>query len=174
MIRGWCNYYRHSVAAKVFVGIDHYVHVRQRRWCHRAHPRKLKHWWMQKYFGRHYHCPGFSYTFMDKQSGAFMIHSNSIKIERWTMVKHSSSPDDPSLAKYWRMRERRLGGTDLTRSWQKVARRQRHKCPICRQSLYNGETIRMSHVDGDRTNGSYRNLRLVHADCRRAAHQGLA
>jgi RNA-directed DNA polymerase len=174
VIRGWCNYYRHSVAAKIFAGMDNYVHVRHRRWCHRAHPRKAKHWWMRKYFGRHYHCPTYAYTFMDKQSGAFMIRPVSIKIERWTMVKHRNSPDDPALAKYWRMRERRMGGTDLTRSWQKVARRQRHKCPICRESLYNGETIRMSHVDGDGTNGSYRNLRLIHADCRRAAHQGLA
>ncbi|WP_169054464.1 group II intron maturase-specific domain-containing protein [Nitratireductor sp. XY-223] len=43
VIRGWCNYYRHSVAAKVFADIEHYVHVRQRRWSHRSHPRKLKH-----------------------------------------------------------------------------------------------------------------------------------
>ena len=174
VIRGWCNYYRYSVAGKIFSGIEHYVHVRQRRWCHRAHARKLKHWWMRKYFGRHYNCPNFSYTFMDKQSGAFMIHPAAIKIVRWTMVKHRNSPDDPALADYWRNRARRMGGTDLTRSWQKVAQRQRHKCPTCRESLYNGETIRMSHVDGDRTNGSYRNLRLVHADCRRASNQGLA
>lgn len=174
VIRGWCNYYRHSVAAKVFSGLEHYVHVRQRRWCHRAHARKLKHWWMRKYFGRHYNCPNFSYTFMDKQSGAFMIHPASIKIVRWTMVKHRNSPDDPSLAEYWRKRERRMGGADLTRSWQKVARRQRHRCPNCRQSLYNGETMRMAHLDGDRTNGSYRNLALVHAECWRASNQGLA
>lgn len=174
VIRGWCNYYRYSVASKIFSGIEHYVHVRQRRWCHRAHARKLKHWWMRKYFGRHYNCPNFSYTFMDKQSGAFMIHPAAIKIVRWTMVKHRNSPDDPSLDNYWRNRTRRMGGTDLTRSWRKVAQRQRHKCPTCRESLYNGETIRMSHLDGDRANGSYQNLRLVHADCRRAANQGLA
>ncbi|WP_136661837.1 hypothetical protein [Nitratireductor sp. XY-223] len=129
---------------------------------------------MRKYFGRHYNCPNFGYTFMDKQSGAFMIHPASIKIERWTMVKHRHSPDDPSLDSYWQRWARRTGETALTRSWQKVARRQGHRCPTCRQSIYNGETIRMSYRDGDKSNGSYRNLVLVHAECRRASHQGLA
>lgn len=174
VLRGWCNYYRHSVAAKVFAGVEHHVHVRQRRWCHRAHPRKPKHWWMRKYFGRHYQCPSFAYTFMDKQSGAFMFHPASVRIERWTMVKHRHSPDNLALAEYWRARTRRTGGTDLTRSWQKVAGRQGHQCPHCRSSLYNGETIRMITRDGDKANAIYGNLVLVHADCQHAASRGLA
>ena len=174
VIRGWCYYYRHAVSAKVFADIEHFIHFRQQRWCRRAHPRKLKHWWMRKYFGRHYICPTLSYTFMDKTSGAFMAHPVSIKIERWVMVKHRNSPDNPTLAAYWQKRAIRTGRSKLTHSWQKVATSQGHSCPACGQSIYNGDTIRMAHRDGDRTNGSYKNLVLIHADCRKSFTLGLA
>lgn len=174
VLRGWCNYHRHAVAGRVFADIEHYVHLRQQRWCRRAHPRKLKHWWMPKYFGYHYLHPTFGYTFMDKQSGAFMVHPATIKIERWVKVKHRHSPDDPKLADYWRRRTNKAGSSELKRSWRKVAARQRHLCPTCNQSIYNGETIRMGHRDGDPNNGSYKNLVLVHVDCRHALNQGLA
>ena len=174
VLRGWCNYYRRVVSAKVFADNEHFVHIRQQRWCRRAHPRKLKHWWMRKYFGRHYACPTYSYTFMDKASGAFMFHPTSVKIKRWSMVKHRNSPYDPALADYWRKRAIRVGRSNLTRSWDKMARRQGHKCPHCHQSIYNGETIRKAYRDGDRTNGSYRNLVLIHTDCRKPFSQGLA
>ena len=174
VIRGWCYYYRHAVSAKVFADNEHFIHIRQQRWCRRAHPRKMKHWWMRKYFGRHYAHPTFSYTFTDKTSGAFMFHPSTIKIERWVKVKHRNSPDDPSIADYWRKRKIKVGRSKLTPSWEKVAKRQGHNCPHCGQSIYNGDTTVMVHRDGDRTNGSYKNLVLIHTECRKSFNQGLA
>lgn len=174
VLRGWTNFYRHCVAGKVIADIEHYVNVLQRLWIRRAHPRKPKKWRMRKYFGRHFACHTFASTFMDKRSGAFMFHPASVPIERWVKVKHRCSPDDPELVAYWKRRNNKVGCSQLKRSWRKVAQQQRHLCPTCGQSIYNDEAIRMLHRDGDKNNGIYRNLVLVHAECRNAFNQGLA
>ncbi len=163
VIRGWCNFYRHSVAAKIFHDMEHYLHIRQQRWCKRNHPRKSKKWYMRRYFGRHKSCPTYGYTFKDPLSNSHMLHISSYKIERWIKVKHRHSPDNPNQRKYWQQRAKK--GDLLTPSKNRIAEKQQHICPECGQSLYNGEKINKFHRDGNRQHNSYDNLMFVHQLC---------
>ena len=169
VIRGWCNFYRHSVAAEVFRDVEHYLHIRQKRWCRRNHPRKSKKWYMKRYFGRHYRCPNYGYTFKDPLSDAYMLHASSFKIERHTKVKHGHVRDNPEQRSYWRRREKQKAGR-LKPGQQTIASKQRQVCFWCKESLHNGEALDVHHRDGDRTNNSYKNLSLVHAICHNAIH----
>jgi RNA-directed DNA polymerase len=61
---------------------------------------------------------------------------------------------------------------DLTRSKQKLARRQKGRCPECGQSLFNDEEIQVHHLLARSQGGkdSYRNLALVHLLCHQHIH----
>ena len=49
-LRGWANYYRHSVAKKVFGYVGHQLFLVLWRWATRRHPTKNKQWVFTKYF----------------------------------------------------------------------------------------------------------------------------
>lgn len=49
-ITGWTNYYRASVASKVFAFIDSKIYLQLARWCLKRHTNKGKRWITQKYF----------------------------------------------------------------------------------------------------------------------------
>lgn len=169
VIRGWCNFYRHSVAAEVLHDVEHYLHIRQKRWCRRNHLRKSKKWYMKRYFGHHYRCPNYGYTFKDPLSDAYMLHASSFKIERWIKVKHGHVPDNPDQRSYWQQREKRKADR-LKPGQQKITNNQAQVCLLCKQSLHNGEALDVHHRNGDWTNNSYKNLSLVHAICHNAIH----
>lgn len=169
MIRGWCNFYRYSVAAEVLHDVEHYLHIRQKRWCRRNHSRKSKKWYMKRYFGRHHRCPNYGYTFKAPLSDVYMLHASSFEIERWIKVKHGHVPDNPDQQSYWQHREKRKADK-LKPGQQKIANKQQQTCSVCGQSLHNGEAIDLHHRDGDRTHNSYKNLSLVHAICHTSIH----
>lgn len=173
VIRGWCNYYRFSVAARVFAHVGDFLFKRQKRWCKRNHLRKPRRWFMKKYFIRHYLCPNFGYTFTDPVTKAYIVHPASVKIQRWVKVKHGHVPDNPDQSRYWYYRSQNTPNS-LKPSRASLAKRQKQVCVVCQQSLHNGEAVDLHHRDGDRTNNTYKNLRLVHSVCHSSIHFGSA
>lgn len=49
-LTGWVNYYRSSVASKVFAYVDHEIFHALMRWALKRHARKGKRWIVRKYF----------------------------------------------------------------------------------------------------------------------------
>ena len=49
-LRGWANYYRHSVAKQVFGYVGHQIFLALWRWAVRRHPNKGRQWVARKYF----------------------------------------------------------------------------------------------------------------------------
>ncbi|WP_305139644.1 group II intron maturase-specific domain-containing protein [Shewanella vesiculosa] len=49
-LRGWANYYRHSVAKQVFGYVGHQLFWLLRYWAVRSHPTKSKDWVRRKYY----------------------------------------------------------------------------------------------------------------------------
>jgi RNA-directed DNA polymerase len=89
------------------------------------------------------------------------------KIERHPKVRGTASPDDPSLKEYWAERTK-AGAKELkTPSLQKVAKDQGHICPVCGETLYNGEELQLDHIVPRHKGGkdSYDNYQLLHLDC---------
>ena len=109
--------------------------------------------------------------FGDKQTGAHLLKFSWFPIERHTLVKGTSSPDDPRLKSYWMERQAR-SAKDLTLSKQKLAKRQHGRCPQCGESLFNDEELQVHHLHARAQGGKnvYSNLVLVHLFCHQHIH----
>jgi RNA-directed DNA polymerase len=111
-------------------------------------------------------------VFGDKQTGAYLLKFGWFPIERHTLVKGTSSPDDPRLRDYWKKRQARLA-KDLTFSKQKLAKKQNGRCAECGESLFNEEEIQVHHLLARSQGGKnrYDNLALVHLLCHQQIHR---
>jgi RNA-directed DNA polymerase len=171
IIRGWANYFRSAVAKEIFNKLDDWMFYKANRYAARKHPKKSKDWQRRKYWGQLNLDRDDHWVFGDKRTGAYLLKFSWFPIERHMLVKGTSSLDDPHLADYWIKRQATLA-KDLTRSKQKLARKQRGRCPECGQSLFNDEELQVHHLLARSQGGkdSYRNLALVHLLCHQRIH----
>src|SRR6266446_3223669 len=163
VIRGWANYFRTAVAKEIFSGLDRWMFYKEDRYTRRTHPKKNKGWRHQRYWGRLHLERNDPWVFGDKQTGAYLLKFSWFPIERHTLVKGTSSPDDPCLKSYW-MKRQAAKARDLTFSKQKLAKRQKGRCLECGESLFNEEELQVHHRLAKSQGGKdvYSNLVLVH------------
>lgn len=171
IIRGWCNYYRIGVSAEAFNNLDKWMFHREVRYTKRMHPNKSDGWRRRKYWGKLNLERNDHWVFGDKFTGAHLQKFSWNKIERHTLVRGRSSPDDPNLREYWKIREK-AKAKELLPSLQKIANRQGYVCPECGDSLFNGEEIQKHHIVPRQQGGedTYSNLKLVHLYCHQQIH----
>jgi RNA-directed DNA polymerase len=171
VIRGWANYFRSGVAKAIFGQLDRWMFYRADRYTRRMHPNKHKYWRKQHYWGRLNFDRLDSWVFGDKPTGGYLLKFNWFPIERHVLVKGAASPDDPCLTDYWTKRQAR-SAKDLTFSKQKLAGRQRNRCPECGESLFNDEELQVHHLLARSLGGknTYSNLALVHLLCHQHIH----
>jgi RNA-directed DNA polymerase len=187
IVRGWAAYYRSVVSSRVFSSLDHYLWQLVYKWASWTHANKPKSWVVARYFGKFNKFRNDRWVFGDRDSGAYLPKFSWNPIVRHTLVKGTSSPDDPALANYWADRRRRV--TPPIDSYTlRLLTRQDARCPLCGEHLLTAEQPPQSpqqwekwwlHVtrraiasdylvhhgrpgspDGDQT-------RLVHASCHR-------
>src|SRR6266487_1078959 len=171
VIRGWANYFRTAVAKEIFSSLDRWMFYKTDRHTRRMHPNKSKDWRHRKYWGRFNLDRLDPWVFGDKQTGGYLIKFSWFPIERHTLVKGTSSPDDPCLRDYWRKRQA-AKARDLTFSKQKLANRQKGRCLQCGESLFNDEELQVHHLLARSRGGksTYSNLALVHLFCHQQIH----
>jgi RNA-directed DNA polymerase len=171
LLRGWANYFRTVVAAKVFKDIDFYLFRLQGRWMKRQHPHKSWTWLSWKYHGRHDPNSNYKYVFGLNEKHR-MVRLTSVKIRRHIVVQNLASYDDPELETYWTERAKKKATLELNRFQQKLATLQDWKCPLCNESLMNGEELEQHHVIPRSQGGNNKldNLRLMHYYCHKAIH----
>ena len=171
VIRGWANYFRTAVAKEIFSNLDRWMFYKTDRYTRRMHPKKPKDWRHRKYWGRLNLDRLDPWVFGDKHTGAYLLKFSWFPIERHTLVKGTSSPDDPRLKDYW-IKRQAAKAKDLTLSQQKLAQRQKGRCRVCGESLFNDEGLQVHHLLA-RTQGgkdTYSNLILVHLLCHQQIH----
>lgn len=167
IIRGQANYFRSSVACRTFSQLDTYLYDKQFLWAKRAHPQKSWHWRKNKYWGNLNPNRKDHWVFGDKEIGGYLFKYSWFPIQRHIMVKGTSSPDDPNLKGYWRKRNLQ-GCKNLDNQERKLAQRQNGICPICNQSLMNGEELQIDHKIPKRKGGlafDVNNLQILHFLC---------
>jgi RNA-directed DNA polymerase len=166
IIRGWANYHRKRAASRTFKKLDHWMFGREVRYARRAHPTKPRYWLDHKYWGRLNLDRDDIWVFGDKQTGIHLLKFAWFAIERHVLVKGHASPDDPTLRTYWQKRNEKQK-SDLSPSWQKIARNQNYTCPVCGQTLFNDEELHKHHIQPRQENGpdTYRNYLLLHLYC---------
>src|SRR4051794_14068932 len=77
------------------------------KWGRHRHETKSYRWIMNRYFGRFHPARQDRWLFGDRDTGACLTRLSWTPIRRHQMVKADASPDDPTLAYYWRQRRRR-------------------------------------------------------------------
>jgi len=171
IIRGWANYFRIGVASRTFNWLDGWMFRRQRKYAKNLHPDKSKRWWFDKYWGQFNLDRQDYWVFGDKGSGEYLMKFSWIPIERHIMVKGKASPDDPNLKDYWQRRAK-ARTREFSPGKQRIARRQGYKCPVCGESLFNGESLHAHHKTPKSKGGkdTFQNLELLHDMCHRQIH----
>lgn len=179
ILRGWGNYYRHGVSARVFQFVDSQVWLAIWRWCLRRHLNKSKAWVARKYF-RILNNRAWTFattTLTRKREQTISLYRlSSLPIQRHVKVKGNASPDDPQLAQYWHDRQSKYGKSYWNKGSKlyQVAENQGWKCPICRESLFNGENLHTHHVVAVKDGGTDRAENLIHLHyvCHQHLHTG--
>ncbi len=165
IIRGWANYHRSAVASRVFHDLDGWMFQKERHFVRFSHPNKPWYWRKQRYWGQMNRYRNDNWVFGDKPSGHYLLRFRWFKIRRHVMVKGTFSPDDANLRDYWAKR-RAEKSKDLPLGKQKIARIQNHVCPLCGESIHNGEEIHEHHINGRK----YDEVILVHLYCHHQVH----
>jgi RNA-directed DNA polymerase len=174
LIRGWSQYFCIGVASEVFTDLDNFMYERAQRYMKRRHPTKSGWWRTEKYWGRTSGARQARWAFQDKERHATLRKVAWTRIVRHRLVPKTYSPDDPTLQTYWRQRRTRLHA--VAESHEPLARRQQGLCPVCHQTLENGEALHIHHVVPKQQGGTdvLGNLRLVHHPCHRQIHSSSA
>ncbi|MEM9538838.1 MAG: group II intron reverse transcriptase/maturase [Cyanobacteria bacterium P01_E01_bin.42] len=178
LLRGFANYYRGAVSKQAFSYIHNRVKLYLWRWAKRRHPNKSKTWVQNRYYSRY---KGDNWTFMcqgtDKQGKKtfhILYNISSTPIIRHIKVKGQFSPDDPSLSEYWQKRQEKDGKKYWAKGskYEQIAKEQNWKCPICNDSLFNGEEIETHHIKPVKEGGSddKENLIHLHKACHKQVH----
>lgn len=167
MIRGWCNYFRCSVASRTFDSLDNYLMTLQYRWVRRRHSRKR--WnWHKRYWGNYR--KGANWVFGSAE--CFMMKPSWVPIKRHVVVKRFACWDDPAIEGYWEKRDREKSSDLLTVKKRRIAKQQNFLCPACGQSLNNDEELHEHHkvLRSKGGDDSDSNLEILHLYCHQAKH----
>lgn len=113
-IIGWANYYRHVVAKKIFVYVDHKIFWALWKWIQRRHPQKNSSWRIKKYFRNNKLRRWIFFAkFKDINGNEQTIELTQaayIKIERHIKIKADATPYDPTFKEYFaKRRDYRMG-----------------------------------------------------------------
>lgn len=148
------------------------------RYAKRRHPSKNHHWIANKYFGTRIGSRDKwrLFGYLDGKTRLYLIKFRDTKIVRHTIVKNNQWPDDPSPESraYWKAREAGKAANHWANyaSRLKLSEKQYHLCPLCSESLYNGEELHAHHIVPKKDGGldSYGNLLILHELCHRQVH----
>jgi len=178
LLRGFANYYKGAVSKETFSYIRNRVKVYLWCWAKRRHPNKSTKWVQNRYYSRF---GGDNWTFMCKGTGrrgqekSYILYDiSSTPIVRHIKVKGNSSPDDPSLREYWQKRTTDYGKKYWAKGskYEAIAKLQNWKCPVCGDSLFNGEPIETPHIVPVAEGGTddSENLKHLHSSCHKQVH----
>jgi len=173
-IKGWANYHRCAVAAKAFDQVHFGIWNCLWRWARRRHPHKSKKWLAKRYWITSLKRWAFAtrVEVRGKRQWVKLIDISAIPIRRHIKVRAEANPFDPKWELYFEQREERRMSQALDgRTWT-LWRRQRGRCPNCRQPISNETGWHTHHVIWRVHGGSDRldNLALLHPTCHRQIH----
>lgn len=161
LIRGWSNYYRACVAAKVFTRMDTHLYYQLFQWATYRHAYKTDGWCYRHYWRR---VKG-RVVFSDGKN--LLTKHMDTRIQRHVKVKWDKSPFDGDWV-YWSTRM----GRDPSHpaQWVKLLKRQDGQCGYCGLRFMTVDVLEVHHRDGNRQNYSLRTLVLLHGHCHDQVH----
>lgn len=168
IIRGYANYWKAISAKKTFSKMDDYIFKKTKRFLKRLHSAKNWAWIIKRYFKPDIHGQSKDNWLLTDTHGKYQIIRMAwTPIVRHTMIKYKNSPYDSTLKEYYIQRDIKLFEKDNIASRQKIAKSQKHICPLCVTSLLTDEALEVHHKIPKYHGGTdeYKNLWLVHSSC---------
>lgn len=111
-LRGWANYYRHSVAKQTFSYVDCQLFRSLSRWANRRHPNKGKRWIASKYFLAN--SEGWQFQGTQKIFGInqpiYIEILGYLPIRRHVKIQGQATRYDPEFEDYFFRRKLKLTG----------------------------------------------------------------
>jgi RNA-directed DNA polymerase len=106
-LRGWSNYYHHSVAKQTFGYVGHQIFQALWRWAVRRHPTKGKRWVAHKYFlNRKGQWQFHGWEKIADMDCAFnLVQISRTPIKRHVKIRNAATPFHPEFADYLRKRK---------------------------------------------------------------------
>lgn len=168
ILRGWSEYYRVSYhSLSVFKQLHNYVWVKMWKWCRKKHPRKTAKELRSMYLVPH---PTLKWVF--GKSPTMQLFSlcdvTSYRLRPLKLVKNPYIRADIGY-----FEDRRAKRVDA-RFRSAVYKRYQYKCPLCGQSLFNGEQVDLHHIQPAALGGKYTlsNIQPLHQTCHQQVTYG--
>ncbi|MCY9665836.1 group II intron reverse transcriptase/maturase [Paenibacillus alginolyticus] len=175
IIRGYANYWRVAVAKETMGDLDDYIFRLTVNFLKRLHPLKTWGWISKQYFKPDR--TGVSkdqWILTDPISGSQITKAKWTPIKRHVQITGNHSPHDKYLKGYFQLRDIKKFEMNNVQSRQKLAKKQRFLCPICKCSLTDtDEGLELHHKTPVNRGGTneYQNLMLVHISCHISHHK---
>src|SRR5262245_17894018 len=108
LIRGWAQYHRHVVSAKVFQSVDHAIFQALWRWAKRRHSNKGVRWIKARYFTtvgtQHWVFAGEVQGPAGQRQAVQLFKAHSLPISRHPKIANEANPYDPRWELYFEQR----------------------------------------------------------------------
>lgn len=168
IIRGYANYWRTIQSKKIFSKMDAYIWEKTKQFLKRLHPSKPWKWIIKRYIHPDIHGQSkdrWLLTTPNKKQQ--LIRMAWTGIVKHVPVTYKNTPYDEELSDYYHKRDIKMFEKDTVAYRQKLAKKQKHKCPLCKTSLLTGEALETHHKKPQCQGGTneYKNLALVHGAC---------
>jgi len=165
LTKGWSNYYKTAVAAKIFHKCDHILFLQLMQWAKHKHPTRGIRWIRRKYWHQD---QTRNWVFATPDGRELRTHSKTA-IQRYIKVKGEASPYDGKML-YWSKRLKNhpmLSGT-----LGKLLQRQQGKCRWCKLSFRDGDIMEIDHIQPRSQGGTDQldNKCVLHRHCHDRRH----
>ncbi len=160
IIRGWCNYYRTVASKEVFSSEDAITWAMLRAW---TVSRKKKKTPLSKALRKYFSDGKIGYwTFQTKEISLY--YHTETEIKRHTLVNPEASPYDGNWT-YWS--KRRGEYPETPKRVAKLLKKQKGRCPECKQHFTSEDLIEIDHIIPKSKGGldTYKNLQALHRHC---------
>lgn len=185
LIRGFAQSKWHWHSSQAFSTLNNYLYHLSWRWALRRHPKKLKGWIKNKYFGdanignikeKWVFQAKVVNRSVEKYDSMFLYKFHWFRIKDHIMCKMDKLPDNKLDVKYFEdlriKRGRSRPFNILFKIDKDLSDSQFHLCPICNEDLFNGNKLHMHHIIPISENGksTFENLVIIHEDCHSIIH----
>jgi len=171
VLRGWGNYFSISYHSQnTFIKIGHLVWGSMIKWVRKKHPSRSIFKSVSKYIikgktaSNHKWVWGVNKTDENKENKLIIVNLAEIKPKKHPLLKLDLNPYLIENELYF---SRRLITKNSAKFREVIYKKFNHQCPICLDSLHNGEKVELHHIKPVKTGGKYTisNIQPLHQIC---------